>query len=164
MITTDGLIWDALILYWALLESSKFQASFGKLALGIGEIGAGLDFSFNGHYNIHNSQYCYTRDIMISIEMKSPFEVTREIAKKAKDKRLNLNLSQQTLSEKSGVSYGTLKKFEQKGQISLESLLKIALALGELNKFEQLFAKGNDQLPASLDEILADNHRKRGRK
>ena len=96
--------------------------------------------------------------------MKSPFEVAREIAKKAKDKRLNLNLSQQTLSEKSGVSYGTLKKFEQKGQISLESLLKIALALGELNKFEQLFAKGNDQLPASLDEILADNHRKRGRK
>jgi len=96
--------------------------------------------------------------------MKSPFEMANEIAKKAQEKRLKLNLSQQTLSEKSGVSYGTLKKFEQKGQISLESLLKIALALGEMNKFDQLFAKTDDQLPASLDELLDDHLRKRGRK
>ncbi|MDA9832607.1 helix-turn-helix transcriptional regulator [Gammaproteobacteria bacterium] len=47
-------------------------------------------------------------------------------------KRLKLNLSQKTLSEKSGVSYGTLKEFEQKRPISLESLLKIALALGKM--------------------------------
>lgn len=98
------------------------------------------------------------------ISIKSPFEIAKEIAKKAKDKRLKLNLSQQTLSDKSGVSYGTLKKFEHKGQISLESLLKIALALGELDKFEHLFAKTDDKLPASLDELLGDNQRKRGRK
>lgn len=98
------------------------------------------------------------------ISIKSPFEVAREIAKKAQDKRLKLNLSQQTLSEKSGVSYGTLKKFEQKGQISLESLLKIALALGEMDTFEHVFAKSDDELPASLDELLDDNTRKRGRK
>jgi len=48
------------------------------------------------------------------ISMKSPFEMAKEIADKAQEKRLKLNLSQQTLSEKSGVSYGTLKKFEQK--------------------------------------------------
>lgn len=101
---------------------------------------------------------------MVSVTMKSPFEVAREIAQKAKEKRLKLNLSQQTLSEKSGVSYGTLKKFEQKGQIALESLLKIALALGEMDKFEHLFAKADDELPASLDELLEDNQRKRGRK
>ena len=98
------------------------------------------------------------------ISMKSPFEMTKEIAKKAQEKRLKLNLSQQTLSEKSGVSYGTLKKFEQKGQISLESLLKIAMALGEMDQFEHLFAKTDDQLPRSLDELLDDNPRKRGRK
>ena len=90
--------------------------------------------------------------------------MTREIAKKAQDRRLKLNLSQQTLSDKSGVSYGTLKKFEQKGQISLESLLKIALALGEMDTFEHLFANKYDKLPESLDELLDDNPRKRGRK
>ena len=98
------------------------------------------------------------------ISIRSPFEVAKEIAKKAQEKRLKLNLSQQTLSEKSGVSYGTLKKFEQTGQISLESLLKIALALGEMDQFEHLFAKTDDTLPASLDDLLDDNLRKRGRK
>ena len=98
------------------------------------------------------------------ISIKSPFEMTKTIAKKAQEKRLKLNLSQQTLSEKSGVSYGTLKKFEQTGQISLESLIKIALALGEMNKFDQLFTNTDNKLPASLDEILDDNPRKRGRK
>lgn len=68
------------------------------------------------------------------------------------------------MSEKSGVSYGTLKKFEQKGQISLESLLKIALALGEMDQFENLFTTRDDALPASLDELLDDKSRKRGRK
>ena len=96
--------------------------------------------------------------------MKSPHEMAGEIAKRAKDKRLRLNLSQQTLSEKSGVSYGTLKKFERTGQISLESLLKIALALDELENFEYLFTKGPDELPASIDELLMDKSRKRGRK
>jgi transcriptional regulator with XRE-family HTH domain len=96
--------------------------------------------------------------------MKSPFEIAKEIAKKAQEKRLELNLSQKTLSEKSGVSYGTLKKFEQKGQISLESLLKIALALGEMDQFEHLFAKTDDKLPTSLDDLLDDHPRKRGRK
>ena len=98
------------------------------------------------------------------ISIKSPFELSKEIAKKAQDKRLKLNLSQKTLSEKSGVSYGTLKKFEQKGQISLEALLKIALALGELDTFDHLFSQGDGELPASLDEILSKKSRKRGRK
>ncbi len=101
---------------------------------------------------------------VIMISIKSPFEIAKEIAKKAQDKRLKLNLGQRTLSEKSGVSYGTLKKFEQKGQISLESLLKIALALDELDTFEHLFAKSDDELPASLDELLDDTSRKRGHK
>lgn len=98
------------------------------------------------------------------ISIKSPFEVAKEVAKKAQEKRLKLNLSQQTLSEKSGVSYGTLKKFEQKGQISLESLLKIALVLGDIEQFEHLFAETDNKSPSSIDELLAEHPRKRGRK
>jgi transcriptional regulator with XRE-family HTH domain len=98
------------------------------------------------------------------VSVMSPFEMALVIAKRVQEKRLRLNLSQQTLSERSGVSYGTLKKFEQKGQISLESLLKVALALGSLDDFEQLFVKGSDTLPLSLDDLLIDNKRKRGRK
>ncbi len=106
---------------------------------------------------------------MISVKIKTPYELSQEIAKKSKDKRLSLNLSQQTLSVRSGVSYGTLKKFESSGQISLKSLLKIALVLDELENFEHLFAKNTEDLSSSLDELLRDaslreKSRKRGRK
>ena len=101
---------------------------------------------------------------MISVILKSPYELSKDIAQLAKEKRLSLNLSQQTLSERSGVSYGTLKKFEQTGQISLVSLLKIALALDALDGFDALFTTSNNLLPTSLDELLTANTRKRGRK
>ena len=38
------------------------------------------------------------------------------------------------------------------------------IALGEVNKFEHIFAKTDDKFPASLDKLLDGNPRKRGRK
>lgn len=96
--------------------------------------------------------------------MKTPHEIVVSIAKRAKERRLSLNLSQQTLSERSGVSYGTLKKFEQTGQISLESLVKLALSLGSLSDFEHLFIPLNPRDAISLDELIKEIPRKRGRK
>ena len=77
------------------------------------------------------------KDTIMSIILKSPNEVTKEIAKRVQQKRLSYNWSQNTLASRSGVSYGTLKKFERTGQISLESLLKIALVLDSIKKFDQ---------------------------
>ena len=57
--------------------------------------------------------------------MMMPHEITMLMAARVKAKRLTMNLSQVSLAEHSGVSYGTLKKFERTGQISLESLLKL---------------------------------------
>ena len=56
------------------------------------------------------------------------------------------------------------EKFKRTGQISLESLLKIALALDAFDGFTHLFTKSVEELPGSLDELLKENTRKRGRK
>ena len=88
----------------------------------------------------------------------------KAIANRARDLRLELNLSQQTLSEKSGVSYGSLKKFEQTGQISLESLLKLAVILGYMDDFNALFVRKSAEKALSLDELIGNGKRKRGRK
>lgn len=101
---------------------------------------------------------------MISIDMATPQEIQKKIALAARAKRLEINLSQLTLSEKSGVSYGVLKKFERTGQISLESLLKLALALGAMDDFNAVFAPDNPETILSLDELIGDGTRKRGRK
>jgi transcriptional regulator with XRE-family HTH domain len=102
-------------------------------------------------------------DTMISIDMFTPQEMTKKIAEKARAKRLSLNLSQLTLSKKSGVSYGVLKKFERTGQISLESLLKLVLTLGSMGEFDNLFAPKKPEEFWSLDELMQDGKRKRGR-
>jgi transcriptional regulator with XRE-family HTH domain len=101
---------------------------------------------------------------MISVNMMTPSEMQKVVASKVRDLRLELNLSQQTLSEKSGVSYGSLKKFEQTGQISLESLLKLALILGCMDEFKVLFALKRAEEALSLDDLIDDGKRKRGRK
>lgn len=102
---------------------------------------------------------------MISFERLTPREMQKAIANRARDLRLALNLSQQSLSEKSGVSYGSLKKFEQTGKISLESLLKLAVILGCMDDFKALFEQKSTEKALSLDALLLDNEkRKRGRK
>ena len=92
--------------------------------------------------------------------MKSQQEVLQDIVLRAKHKRLEQNLTQQGLSVRSGVSLGSIKRFERFGQISLKSLVDIALALGCLGDFEELFA--TNQTPQSLFENKKGKQRKRG--
>lgn len=99
----------------------------------------------------------------MSLFLAMPQEMADHIAKLAQAKRLSLNLSQKSLSEHSGVSFGVIKKFERTGKISLESLLKIALSLGALEDFKDLFKLIPPEHQGSLDEILKDRKRKRGR-
>lgn len=100
---------------------------------------------------------------MIDINFSTPSEMAMRIAATAKEMRLSLNLSQETLSERSGVSWGVIKKFERTGKISLESLLKLALTLGSLDDFTGLFKAPAPQTFATLDELLKKKTRKRGR-
>lgn len=94
----------------------------------------------------------------------TPGEVAKRISSAARKKRLSLDLSQESLSSRSGVSLGVLKKFERTGQISLSSILKLALVLGSLSDFSNLFkAIPLENLP-TLDDLIKQKERKRGRK
>jgi transcriptional regulator with XRE-family HTH domain len=85
------------------------------------------------------------------------------VAARAKALRLRQNITQESLAKRSGVSLGSLKKFERTGRISLESLLRLAITLGASEGFEQIFIQ-NESLPISLDALLATpKERKRSR-
>ncbi len=91
----------------------------------------------------------------MSIILKSPNDILLQIAVNFKKLRLNQKLTQEGLAKRSGVSWGSVKRFESSGQISLQSLLKIALVLDTLSEFEALGKlKENDFNALSLDEIL----------
>jgi transcriptional regulator with XRE-family HTH domain len=85
------------------------------------------------------------------------------IAKKAKSRRLQLNLKRATLSKRSGISEASLKRFETCGQISLERLLKLAQALSCLDDFETLFPKAEMRSIADLEKLEKAEKIQRGR-
>ena len=87
----------------------------------------------------------------------SPLETGRGIASRLREIRKRKKLSQQKLSEKSGVSLGSLKRFEQSGEISLISLIKLASALDVQGELDQLFC---DIPPASIEEIIRGENKK----
>jgi len=101
---------------------------------------------------------------MVSIMMKTTQELMQDISARAKTRRLALDLTQMGLEQRSGVSLGTIKLFERTGKISLESLLKLAVALGCTREFESIFTfAASSADPVSLDDLLkAPKQRKRG--
>lgn len=83
---------------------------------------------------------------MLAVSLKTPKELRQELAARAKERRLALNISQQELAERSGVSLGSIKRFESSGLISLSSLLEISLVFGCLDDFGSLFVAKGDSL------------------
>lgn len=100
---------------------------------------------------------------MISVFLMTPQRMAEHIAQQMRAKRLSLNFSQKSLAERSGVSFGTLKKFEQTGKISLESLLKLAVILDAFEEFKELFKKADPESFTSIDALMKDKTRQRGR-
>ena len=60
---------------------------------------------------------------------ETPEELDQKLAQRVRKIRKRRSITQEKLASISGVSYGSIKRFETTGQISLLSLTKIAIAL-----------------------------------
>ena len=80
----------------------------------------------------------------------SPDEVRKKIADRFRSRRKERKLSREKLSLLSGVSYASIRRFEEMGNISLNSLLLLASKLDALSDFDALFAK---KRPTNIDEV-----------
>ena len=89
-------------------------------------------------------------------------EVQAGIAGRFKSRRLALNLTQSELAARSGVTFSSLKRFERKGLIALDSLLNLALVLNRLDDFDKLAAESPAiSATQSLDALLASPARRK---
>ena len=96
----------------------------------------------------------------------STSKAQQKIAENVRERRLLMELTQEGLSERSGVPLATLRKFEQKGAISLQSLLKLLMVVGGLEEIIDVLKPPKPNF-TSIDEVLKDRNsisRKRGRK
>lgn len=82
---------------------------------------------------------------------KTPNDIAHELVEKIKQHRKKLKISQVLLSAKSGVSLGSIKRFESKYEISLNSFIKILIALNLEQDLENLFTQKNYN---SIDEVI----------
>lgn len=82
---------------------------------------------------------------------KSPNDIAKNLVEKVKHQRKLLKISQEQLASKSGVSLGSIKRFESKYEISLHSLIKILIALNLEKDFENLFTQKTYN---SIDEVI----------
>ena len=80
-------------------------------------------------------------------------EIDLQVAKRLGKIRKRRGITQEQLSEQSGVSFGSIKRFERTGQISLLSLTKLATALGCADEIRTLF----ESVPyGSIEEVVRE--------
>ena len=68
-------------------------------------------------------------------------ELDQKLAQRVRNIRKRRSISQEKLAIMSGVSYGSIKRFESTGQISLISLTKIAMALDIADELRNIFTQ-----------------------
>ena len=98
--------------------------------------------------------------------LNTPEKARKKLAENTRRQRLEIDLTQEGLAKRSGVPLPTLRQFEQKHSISLESFLKIQMVLGGLDDILKSTEITKPEF-TSIDEVLeADSvhTRKRGRR
>ena len=68
-------------------------------------------------------------------------EIDQKLAKRIRNIRKRRSISQEKLASMSNVSYGSIKRFETTGKISLLSLTKIAMALDCADEIRNMFTE-----------------------
>ena len=81
-------------------------------------------------------------------------ELDQKLAQRVRNIRKRRSISQEKLAQISGVSFGSVKRFETTGQISLLSLTRIAMALDMADDLRQLFT----EVPyRNIQEVINEN-------
>ena len=72
---------------------------------------------------------------------ETPEELDQKLAQRVRKIRKRRSITQEKLASIIGVSYGSIKRFETTGQISLLSLTKIAIALDLADELRNIFTQ-----------------------
>ena len=75
------------------------------------------------------------------LNIYTPREYCEQVAARAKARRKAMGLTQAELASRSGVSLGSLRRFEQTGEIAFHSLARIAEVLDCEADLDGLFAR-----------------------
>ena len=88
-------------------------------------------------------------------------DMARLVAGTCRKRRVEKNITRQHISELSGVPLSTVARFEQKGLIAFESLIRLAMALGYAPDVRNMFGTSRFETMDELDMIRRKSGGKR---
>lgn len=110
---------------------------------------------------IQNTNSNNILSLLDSFTLDNADDIARQIADNFRKRRVEKNITRQRISELSGVPLSTVARFEQKGFIALESLIKLAMALGYASDMRNLFGTSKFDTMEELDMIRRKSGDKR---
>lgn len=111
-----------------------------------------MEISSNSN-NILHVLDCFTFD--------NPDDIMMNVAENFRRRRVEKNITRQSIADLSGVPLSSVARFEQKGLIAFESLIKLAMALGYSSEIKNLFGTPKFDTMAELDLIRRKSNNKR---
>lgn len=75
---------------------------------------------------------------MLDLSFATPPEICRELGTRLRRLRLAQDMSQMELAERADIAVGTIKRIEQDGQTTLESWVKVLMALGTIDALQSV--------------------------
>ena len=86
--------------------------------------------------------------------LETPYEMAQHVAERFRRIRRIKKITIKELSQRSGVPYSTIRRFESTGEISFLSFVKLASTIGEDREITGLFAQ---YVPSSIEEVIRGN-------
>lgn len=107
----------------------------------------------------------YDNNNMLSLlegfTLTNPESVGRDLAADFRKRRIEKNITRKLMAEKSKVALATLTRFEQKGEISLHNLVRLAMALGYTSEIKSIFSQPKFSTMEELDQINRNQGKKK---
>ncbi|MDE6278474.1 MAG: helix-turn-helix domain-containing protein [Paramuribaculum sp.] len=88
-------------------------------------------------------------------------DIAMQVAESFRKRRVEKNITRQRIAQLSGVPLSTVARFEQKGLIAFDSLIKLAMALGYTSEIKDLFSTPKFDTMEELDLIRHKSKDKR---
>ena len=99
--------------------------------------------------------------VLDSFMLDNSDDIMMQVADNFRKRRVEKNITRQRIAELSGVPLSTVARFEQKGLIAFESLIKLAMALGYTSEIKDLFSAPKFDTMEELDLIRQKSNDKR---
>lgn len=100
-------------------------------------------------------------DVLDSFTLDNSEDIMLQVSENFRKRRVEKNITRRRIAELSGVPLSTVARFEQKGFIAFESLIKLAMALGYSAEIKGLFSTPKFTTMEELDLIRQKRNDKR---